>query len=60
MANKFKKWFGKRKSLRRRVEELEKQMEELRQNPVQNQETEQVPFAQVVDEWINGKEGDDE
>lgn len=56
MANIFEKLFGKRKSLRRRVEELEKQMEELKRDPLQV-ESEKVPFSQVVDEWINGKEG---
>lgn len=60
MANIFKKLFGKRKSIRQRVKELERQMEELKQKPVQDEENEGVPFSQVVDEWLNGKEGEDE
>ena len=59
MANIFKKLFGKRKSLRQRVEELEKKVEELSKKPTQ-EETDSVPFSQIIDEWLNGKEGEDE
>ena len=60
MENIFKKLFGKRKSLRQRVEELEKKVEELSKKPTQEEETDSVPFSQIVDEWFNGKEGGDE
>lgn len=60
MANIFKKLFSKRKSLRQRVEELEKKVEELSKKPIQEEETDSVPFSQIVDEWLNGKEGEDE
>ena len=56
MANIFKKLF----SLRQRVEELEKKVEELSKKPTQEEETDSVPFSQIVDEWLNGKEGEDE
>jgi predicted nuclease with TOPRIM domain len=60
MANIFQKLFGKRKSLRQRVKDLEKRLEELEQKPVQDEDNERVSFSQVVDEWLNGKEGADE
>lgn len=60
MANIFQKLFGKRKSLRQRVKDLEKRLEELEQKPVQDEDNDRVSFSQVVDEWLNGKEGADE
>ena len=60
MANIFQKLFGTRTSRRQRVKDLDKRWEELAPKPVQDEDNERVSFSQVVDEWLNGKEGADE
>lgn len=47
-----------RKSLRARVKELEKKVEDLSKNRTSKARDgdECVSYAQIVDEWLNGKE----
>ncbi len=57
MKNFLKKLFGI-DELEKRIDELEKRLED---SQIQKREEGDSPsYSQVVDEWLNGKEGNDE
>lgn len=53
----FKNFFINRNNLKKRVEKLEKRVEELSKGP-NTKEGDTISTSQILDEWLNGKEGE--